>query len=125
MGNKTMDFDYPLIIYNEMVTTAKNKSTVDYEHLILLTRNVFTREEIDGILLGHCISDLEIGKPELWVLVRENGSELPSNDYFEFLLSQQLMLPAENREEVYKRQLNKAYEYWPKRKRTGKKKRNL
>lgn len=125
MGKKTLDFDYPLIIYNELVTTAKNKSTVDYEHLVLLTRNTFTREEIDGILLVHSTADLELGKPELWVLVRENGGDLPSDDYFEFLLSRQIMLPAENKVVVYKRQLNKAYEYWPKRKRTGKKKRNL
>ncbi len=125
MGKKSIEFDYPLIVYNELVTTAKNKTTVDYEHLKLLTRSQFTREQIDGILRFHCISDLENDKPELWVLVKDNGKDMPSNDYFEFLVSQQIMSPSENKGAAYERQLKKAYEYWPRRKRTGKKKRNL
>lgn len=125
MGKKSIEFNYPLIIYNELVSAAKNKTTVDYEHLKLLTRSQFTREQIDGILRSHCISDLENDKPELWVLVNDNGKDIPSNDYFEFLVSQQIMSPSENKGLAYERQLKKAYEYWPRRKRTGRKNRNL
>ena len=121
MGKK-VDYNYPLIIYNELITKAKNKSTVDYQYLNLLTRNKYSREELDLILESHFLTDIANDRPELWVLVSENDKDLPSNEYFNCLISNGIMMEGEDKELIYSVQLKKAHDYWPRRKRTGRRK---
>ncbi|RMA64308.1 hypothetical protein [Ulvibacter antarcticus] len=121
MKKKPIAFNYPLIVYNELITKAKNKSVIDYEYIMLLTKNNYSIVEINKILETHSLSDIAKGRPELWVLVSETMNSLPSNRYFSFLKKNKLMEPNGNKEIVYKAQLKKAHDYWPRRKRSGKK----
>lgn len=112
-------------IRNEAIMAAKMKRTVDYNTLKLVAgQHDLENSAIDKYLREIAIEDAQEGRPILWAIVQLPGEQFSSEGFFELI--RELGLSADikelSRDQLQSKFTSNAFEYWSRRRKTGKRK---
>ena len=120
----TLDNDLKTQIRNEIIMSAKMRRLCEYDKLFLIAKlESQTTDVIDKYLKQITIEDLKDGKPILWSIVIHPEHGLPSDEYFKVIdeLGLEKNINVQGKTEISKRMAESVFNYWSKRRRTGKK----
>lgn len=108
-------------VRNELIQAAKYRKHVEYimlSYLIGLEKE--NKDAVDKLLTEVSTAEHKEGKPILWPLVIEDETSLPSNNYYILIKKLKLENGIKDKESIYNDELEKAFSYWSRRKKTGK-----
>jgi hypothetical protein len=112
-------------IRNEIIMSAKIKRTVNYS-ILELVGGLKDAEitDIEKYLHHISVEDFNKGMPILWATALPVGSQLPSEGFFDLIVELKIAASVndDNRRQIHAKLVSAVYDYWSRRRKTGKRK---